>query len=112
MIDPKEVDESLEESKMIDEMPEAPLSIHIDTYYKGFHSGITIRMPDNKLIPISKIKTVIDNLVSQGFKPSWNEDTNKVQEAPKDLGRCPDCDAPMKMSSKGKPYCSKLCWKK
>jgi hypothetical protein len=24
-------------------LPEAPLSIHIDAYYKGFHAGITIR---------------------------------------------------------------------
>ena len=28
-----------------------------------------------------------------------------------DLGVCPKCGAPMKMSSKGKPYCSKVCWK-
>ena len=25
--------------------------------------------------------------------------------------KCDKCDAPMKVSSAGKPYCSKLCWK-
>lgn len=58
-------------------LPEAPLSIHIDAYYQGFHTGITIRKADNEILPISKIKTAIDELARQGFKPSWNSETNK-----------------------------------
>lgn len=58
-------------------LPEAPLSIHIDAYYKGFHSGITIRMMDNTSIPADRIKRAIDSLIAGGFEPSWNKETSK-----------------------------------
>lgn len=35
-----------------------------------------------------------------------------AKENGNDLGVCSNCGAPNKLSSKGKPYCSKLCWKK
>jgi len=110
MIDEKEVDESL---KGVETMPpEAPLSIHIDTYYKGFHAGITIRMTDNSIIPVTNIMKSVDSLIASGFKPSWNEDTNNVHwtapitpvqattsqpvTPPVSLGVCPKCNAPLK----------------
>lgn len=61
---------------MTNEFPEAPLSIHIDGYYKGFHTGITIRKDDNSIIPTTSITSTIDSLIEKGFKPSWNEETN------------------------------------
>lgn len=99
MIDPKEVNESLEG---VEELPEAPLSIHIDSYYKGFHAGITIRGTDNKIVPVSKVKNMIDGLIAQGFMPSWNEDTNMAHNGQKaTVGHsttseaCPKCGSPL-----------------
>ena len=74
-IDPVEVEESV---RGMEELPEAPLSLHIDAYYKGFHTGITIRSGDNTKVPGSKIKGLIDSLIASGFEPSWNTDTNAV----------------------------------
>lgn len=106
-------------------LPEAPLSIHIDTYFKGFHAGITIRSSENGSLPTSKIVNSIESLIQMGFKPSWNEETNNVhqiQQAPVlsqpmtpqpmqgNLGVCPKCGAPNKMSSKGNVFCSQKCW--
>jgi len=58
-------------------LPEAPLSVHIDAYYKGFHAGITIRKEDNSSIPVERIKNLIEELISKGFEPSWNPDTSE-----------------------------------
>ena len=58
------------------ELPEAPLSIHLDAYYKGFHAGITLRSMDNSIIPALRITTAIQNLIKAGFEPSWNKDTS------------------------------------
>jgi len=63
-------------SEAVRELPEAPLSIHLDAYYKGFHAGITIRSEDNKSIPATKITSAIDNLIELGFEPSWNKATS------------------------------------
>lgn len=76
-IDPKEVNEAL-----APDLPEAPLSIHIDSYYKGFHAGIPIRMADNSIVPVSKIMTAIDSLIKSGFQPSWNTSTNEAHQTP------------------------------
>lgn len=35
-----------------------------------------------------------------------------AKEGQADLGNCKNCGAPNKLSSKGKPYCQDLCWKK
>ena len=79
----EEVMETKEPMSVIEnELPEAPMSIHIDTYYKGFHSGITIRMTDNTTIPTSKIMRVIDSLINSGFQPSWNVETNNAHITP------------------------------
>jgi hypothetical protein len=112
MINPKDVEEALKPMSIIEnELPESPMSIHIDTYYKGFHSGITIRMMDNTTIPTSRIMRVIDSLIGNGFQPSWNVDTNIAHSTPApvvsqpvtpqpqvqpSLGVCPKCGAPLK----------------
>jgi hypothetical protein len=84
---PDNISEYNEEiEKAIDEaspaLPEAPLSTHIDAYYKGFHAGITIRSQDNSSIPVSKIVAAINNLIEQGFEPSWNKTTSREQLNP------------------------------
>lgn len=106
-------DEVLAKAIPVEEVPESPMSIHIDTYYKGFHAGITIRMMDNSVIPVSNIMKSVNSLIASGFKPSWNEDTNNVhwttpvvpvipvapvvaQPAPSGLGVCPKCGSPLK----------------
>jgi len=72
------VNEALEEQKN-KELPESPISSHIDAYYKGFHVGITQRDPSYqedvyKLIKNSK--DIVELIIKDGWKPSWNEDTN------------------------------------
>ena len=118
-------DEVLDRAMPVEkDLPEAPMSIHIDSYFKGFHVGTTIRMTDNTIVPVSRIMTVINGFITNGFQPSWNIETNNAHSTPVqattsqptpsqgNLGVCNRCNAPMKMSSKGKPYCSALCWKK
>ena len=109
MISEQEVNESFKHPMSVieKELPEAPMSIHIDTYYKGFHSGITVRMIDNTTIPTSRIMKVIDSLISNGFQPSWNVETNNAHSIPvqsvvsqpvvqPSIGVCPKCGAPLK----------------
>lgn len=58
---------------------EAPESLHIDAYYKGYHVGLTKRASDAKLKPyIDSAMEMIDYLISKEWKPSWNEDTNQA----------------------------------
>lgn len=59
-------------------MPEAPASIHIDAYYKGFHVGLTRRYAEGNVVgKVNGIKTLIDSLVDQGFEASWNKQTSE-----------------------------------
>lgn len=62
---------------------EAPLSIHIDTYFKGFHAGITIRKEDNSKVPVVSIKNAVESLIEAGFEPSWNKTTSIEHLEPK-----------------------------
>ncbi len=126
MINPQDVEESLKESTPVESLPEAPMSIHIDTYYKGFHSGISIRMSDNSVIPTKRIMTVIDSLILNGFQPSWNPETNNAHSSPQkvtgsqpvtpQLGSCPQCGSPLIEAKKkdGTSYikCSTNKWDK
>ena len=57
---------------------EAPQSIHVDAYYKGFHAGFTIRKEQNKSVAVSETTNLIDTLISQGWQASWNQETNKA----------------------------------
>ena len=57
---------------------EAPQSISITVYYKGFSMIITKRDADVTVKPLlDSAMEAIDYMVGKGFKPSWNEDTNK-----------------------------------
>jgi hypothetical protein len=91
-------------------------------------------MMDNTFIPTSKIMKVIDNLVANGFKPSWNPDTNNAHlptekatasqpvtpqipsqsyQPKEDLGFCKKCGAKNVRNPKtGKTFCEKKCWLK
>lgn len=61
------------------ELPEAPVSITVRGYYKGFSVLITKRNATGE-VELEKIIKAVDNMVDRGFKPSWNEDTNgKIQ---------------------------------
>ena len=58
---------------------EAPVSITVKCYYKGFSVLITRRK--EKLAPdeASNIIEAIDNLIAKGFEPSWNKATSQEQ---------------------------------
>jgi len=65
----------MEEEK---QLPEAPQSVTIKGYYKGFSVLLTKRDPEVKTMPLleSSMKA-IDWMITNGFKPSWSDDTNK-----------------------------------
>lgn len=63
-----------EESKPV--LPEAPLSIHIDAYYQGFHIGFTKRSDEESVSnQVDGVTKLIQSLISKGFEPSWNKET-------------------------------------
>ena len=118
-------DEVLDRAMPVEkDLPEAPMSIHIDSYFKGFHVGTTIRMTDNTIVPVSRIMAVINGFMTNGFQPSWNIETNNAHSTPVqattsqptpsqgNLGVCRDCGAPNALSKNNKVYCSKKCWLK
>lgn len=101
---------------------EAPMSVSSTVYYRGVSVIITKRDPEAKIKPLieSQLEMIDWMLDEKKSLPSWNMETNKELHkekntawinTPTDLGECPKCDAPMKLSKAGKPYCSKLCWK-
>jgi hypothetical protein len=110
------------------DLPEAPMSIHIDSYFKGFHVGTTIRLVDNTIVPVSRIMAVINGFMTNGFQPSWNVETNNAHSAPVPapvaqpttpqvtLGACPKCHKPLVEAYKkdGTAYtkCSTNKWNK
>ena len=59
-----------------DFLAEAPTSITIKAYYKGFSVLITRRTSDPK-VELEKVMAGIDNMVERGFLPSWSDETNK-----------------------------------
>ena len=62
---------------------EAPISSHINGYYKGFHIGITQRNPEMQeeiFQLIKNAKIIVDLMIKDGWKPSWNGETNKQFE--------------------------------
>lgn len=62
---------------------EAPESLHIDAYYKGFHVGLTKRSATAQIKPyIDDAILAIDHMINKGFVPSWNSETNKSFTAP------------------------------
>ena len=80
-------------------MNEAPISGSIKGYYKGYSVQITNRDPSLNIEPLlDKAKWVVEWMEKNGFKPSWNEDTNtKVNPSTKWMGdgkKCPQCGVP------------------
>ena len=72
----KEMDEAIGEA--LPALPEAPLSINIGSYYKGFYVGWTKRSADDKVTDkVEGIKKFVDSLVIAGFMPSWNKQTSQ-----------------------------------
>lgn len=71
------MDEALESATPV--LPEAPLSINIGSYYKGFYVGWTRRSADGKVTPhVSGVKEFVEKLIEAGYVPSWNPETNKA----------------------------------
>ena len=64
------------------DMAEAPQSIHVDAYYKGFHAGFTIRKESNKSVEVDSTTRLIDSLIERGWLPSWNTETNSKVKPP------------------------------
>ena len=91
----KEVaDEGMEDGKSL---PEAPVSITVRGYYKGFSVLITKRHAGEE-IKLDGIMVAIDNMVGKGFKPSWAEETNGKHE-PIATYTCEECGAPAELRS-------------
>jgi len=90
--DEKEIDE------IMSELPEAPVSLTIRGYYKGFSILFTKRGTDteaNELL--AKSISVVDWMIEHGFKPSWNEETNgKVHTPAVPQKKLPLCKIHMK----------------
>jgi len=80
------------------ELPEAPISITIKGYYKGFSVLLTKRLDERELTPqIVGVMAVIDNMINKGFQPSWNTDTNAKVNGEKHL--CDKCGAEAELKS-------------
>lgn len=67
---------------------EAPKSLNIRAYYKGFSVQFTKRNDDEDLTPfVQQAQDLIDDLIVRSWNPSWNEQTNEkvstVQSTPK-----------------------------
>ena len=85
-MDEEQMNESMEdvetpeaEKKQETKLPEAPISINIRAYYKGFSVQFTKRMEGNQLTPhVDGTLALIQKLIDKGFNPSWNEETNKA----------------------------------
>lgn len=91
------------------ELPEAPLSFNIIGYYKGFRVGTTIRLEQNGTIPTSKVINLVEALIELGFKPSWNETTNKETLTPKTIDL--SIDGPTGQGGKCPIHGTPLVWK-
>lgn len=73
-IDPKDVEDSLG----IQNLPEAPRSISLTGYYKGFSVLVTQRDPKTSTYPLlQNAMKAIDWMIDNNFKPSWNTQTNR-----------------------------------
>ena len=115
LVNPDPTEESEKEKQ---ELPEAPVSITVRGYYKGFSVLITKRNATGE-VELDKIMKAIDNMVGKGFKPSWNETTNSgirvLSEAPTTpVPTCGVHGTPMVWKtgigkSSGKPYAFWSC---
>ena len=91
-----EIDEILDEAEELIPtplMPEAPQSIHVDAYFKGFHAGFTIRKESNRMVATGETERLNNGLIESGWKPSWNTETNNGHtDTPKSDPNAPICE--------------------
>ena len=73
----------------------------IDVYYKGFH--VKKSLPDNK--SALSIKSTIEDLINEGFEPSWNADTSKTHLTPKPASKATTEDQNDFIESLDVPMC-------
>jgi len=127
MIDPKDVEQSLNPTHTGQESPQ---SQSVVAYYKGFSVTVTKRDPNAKIKPlIDDAMVEIDYMIEQGFLPSWNTETNNAHLSPEktiishpttpqaqpseDLGFCKKCGAKNVRNPKtDKIFCKDKCWLK
>lgn len=78
----KDMKDAIDETTVL---PEAPESLHIDAYYKGFHFGITKRSRTARIMPyIDDAIAAIEYMLTKDCKPSWNDQTNNTYENKRD----------------------------
>ncbi len=112
--------------EQVSKLPEAPMSGNLRGYYKGYSIQITARDPEVKVKPLlDKLVEIADYMEENGFKPSWNEQTNKgyesngsarVNEPSEEAATmaCKTCGEPATKRSgvskkTGKPYTALFC---
>ena len=103
----EEMEEAVREAKGEEdynkpELPEAPVSITIRGYYKGFSVLITKRKEAVDNDEATKIMRTIDGLVVKGFQPSWNTETNVKTNGHKPAAQtmvCSICGSPAELKS-------------
>ncbi len=104
-IDIEETAEELFEDKGPEDsngdLPEAPVSITVRGYYKGFSVLITKRNAGSK-VELENVVKAIDNMVGKGFKPSWKDEPVKTDKDPDWITEttvkapsCPECGGEM-----------------
>lgn len=78
---------------------EAPASVTIKGYYKGYSVLVTNRDPATDTYPlVQKAIKAIDWMIENGFKPSWNEE-NKGSATITPTAKCKTCGAPAEYKS-------------
>ena len=98
-------------------LPEAPASVTIRGYFKGYSVLITNRDPKVNVAPLlAKAMNGITWMIENGFKPSWNNETNsKSSSTPKievKTKPCEQCGGTRKLVegvSKGKRWAGWFC---
>lgn len=73
-------------------LPEAPVSITIRGYYKGFSVLITKRKEKPDKTELENITKTIDNMVGQGFKASWADKENGESQEDKPAPKTKTCE--------------------
>lgn len=112
-VEVKTVDEVLDQAKesSFDQMPvKAEYTIIFST--DGKHSVIVKTSDGENLKAVyQKANTIYEYIVEQKGTKQAQAVKEYAKPASKETGeKCPKCGAPMKISSKGKPYCSATCW--
>lgn len=76
---PTVVDETIKTAPSQPASMEAPMSVTIQAYYKGFSVLITKRDAQVSVSPlITQSMQAIDKMIDLKFKPSWNDETNQT----------------------------------